>query len=37
MGEMETWYLLGGPVTAYEAAKRQPSIAVANRLAGTQY
>jgi len=26
MGEMETWYLVGGLVTAYEAAKRQPSV-----------
>jgi len=26
MGEMETWYLLGSPVTANEAAKRQPRV-----------
>jgi adenylate cyclase len=26
MGEMETWYLLGGLVTAYQAAKRQPRV-----------
>lgn len=26
MGEMETWYLLGGLVTTHEAAKRQPHV-----------
>jgi adenylate cyclase len=26
MGEMETWYLVGSQVPAYEAAKRQPSV-----------
>jgi class 3 adenylate cyclase len=26
MGEMETWYLLGGLVTADQAAKRQPRV-----------
>ena len=26
MGEMETWYLVGGRVTADQAAKRQPSV-----------
>jgi len=26
MGEMETWYLVGGRVTAHQTAKRQPSV-----------
>jgi len=26
MGEMETWYLMGGPVTASKEAKRQPRV-----------
>jgi class 3 adenylate cyclase len=26
IGEMETWYLLGGLVTASQAAKRQPRV-----------
>jgi adenylate cyclase len=26
MGEMETWYLLGGPVTAHQGANRRPRV-----------